>query len=1144
MESLKGCFHEEKGENRDNEVPRLLDPTTGEFIFEDQNVLDSTTGELISEDRTKRMKHEQKDTYFDSLEQSEHKDNSDTSTHEDETTQDRFKSGSTTPSTELYSESTDDDTPIEIQATDTGFDVKDTVTGLDFGSNLSKKLSPKSQDWKYCKSALADRVSRIEKLMSTITAESGEIDNVNLSALEKARAELESVKEQTGLEDSIDKHVEDDSMTQGSCMLDDSREENNSPCDVSVSDSSCIMDVQNSIGEEMESRCFKRKRKAINYSELANNKNDSDTDTDTDVPIWADESIMKSIKNKDPFVKVRVDLEFLSTFDMLIRRELYKTMLAPDASNEFDKTMPLILDVRSIPEQTTEENVANKATKGRLRRKWMEIVNVVRFGNEKLDQINKARAQARSLEYLRKRIFSSLKKHVNKSFTDEGLCRLIIMHLSVILEREEDELMELNDKEVRKMMEEEDARQKRNMYFNKNISVQEKEAVRLRTINLKETKLANQIKACKIKTEKSAAENTPARSTPEPIKEMISTIPDFLYSRSQDRDVMSTVEMVNDLIVEEVKRNNRNEVHSEAISCMSDHLQPFSKENQGSNKGSLAPKVVYHSNNNAYSSTAELQRRCPLHFDKLQQHVQKSLAQSTGNLLSGTVGENFANRIATSYANEHDADFRALEEKAFKECQENKSLHGLPVKDDSVDDYIVVQNIDYEDEESPTGDTLDCSKGNTLELFPLELSRATSAPPPYPSGGRAETHSPSEAGGVKTIVIKEDPVEIKTEKDSLEPPPLRLFQSIDASFPSITQFVAPELPALHYVQQSAIANYVSVSNSEQITPVPNPNTSLAKSHFAEKLKKNDTFSQTASTPGNMIQTLPLYTAPEVLNPLQFSSIPQNIIPVMSAPNAIVTAQASQAPMLNFYVPQSSQPGIATPVFPQSGNQAVGVTPIAAANVSPQTILQPAMLPGMSQPVLVPVVSPLYCTPAVVSQSVSGQTPSNDAVASGHEVPSTSPALAFPVSSMPSLPLSAPKLPIKPCTRPPLKPAKTRVKTRVKRRRNPTPPPLDRTPLPIALVGPLPTIIPSAPITAIQTSPPPLQPIRPNTPSSTTSLPQSTIPTSVSTAENQSQDSLFYKLPIPLADFLAVQLRAQIETANKIAESATPGTLNP
>ena len=705
---------------------------------------------------------------------------------------------------------------------------------------------------------------------------------------------------------------------------------------------------------------------------------------------------------------------------------------------------------------------------------------------------------------------------MNKSFTYEGLCRLIIMHLSVILEREEDELMELNDKEVRKMMEEEDARQKRNMYFNKNISVQAKEAGRLRTINLKETKLANQIKACKIKTEKSAAENTPARSTPEPIKEIISTIPDFLYSRSQDRDVMSTVEMVNDLIVEEVKRNKRNEVHNEAISCMSDHLQPFSKENHGSNKGSLAPKVVYHSNNNAYSSTAELQRRCPLHFDKLQQHVQKSLAQSTGNLLSGTVGENFANRIATSYANEHDADFRALEEKAFEECQENKSLHGLPVKDDSVDDYIVVQNIDYEDEESPTGDTLDSSKGNTLGVFPLELSRATSAPPPYPSGGRAETHSPSEAGGVKTIVIKEEPVEIKTEKDSLEPPPLRQFQSIDASFPSITQFVAPELPALHYVQQSAISKHVLVSHSEQATTAPNP---------------------------NMIQALPLYTAPQVLNTLQISSIPQNIIPVMSAPNAIDTAQASQAPMVNFYVPQSAQPGTATTVLPQNRNQAVDVTPIAAANVSPQTILQPALLPWMSQPVLVPMVNPLYCTPAIVSQSVSEQTLSNFAVASGQEVPSTSPAPAFPVSSMPLLSLSAPKLPIKPCTRPPLKPAKTRVKTRVKRRRNPTPPPLDRTPLPIALVGPLPTTIPSTPITAIQTSQAPLQSIRPNTPSSSTSLPESTIPTSVSTAEKQSQDSLFYKLPIPLADFLAVQLRAQIETANKIAESATPGTLN-
>ena len=1147
MDSLEGNFHVEKGENSDNEVPPLLDPTTGEFIFEDQSVLDPTTGELIFEDRTKRIKHEQKDPYFDSLEQSEHKDNSGTSNHEDETTQDRFKSGSTTPSTELYSESTDDDTPIEIKATDTGFDVKDTVTGLDVGSNLSKKLNLKSKDWKYYKSALADRVSRIEKLMGTITAESGEIDNVNLSALEKARAELESVKEQTGLKDSIDKHVEDDSMTQGSCSLHDSREEKNSPGDVSVSDSSGIMDVQNSIGKELESRGFKRKRKAINYSELANNKNDSDTDTDTDAPIWVDENtILNSIKNKEPFVKGRADLEFLSTFDMLIRRELYKTMLAPDASDEFDKTMPLILDVRSIPEVTTEKSKANKATKGRLRRKWMKIVNVVRFGNEKLDQINEARAQAKSLEYLRKRIFSSLKKHVNKSFTYESLCRLIMMHLSVILHREEEELTELNDKEVRKMMEEEDARQKRNMYSNKYISVQEKEAERLRNINLKETKLANQIKACKIKTEKSAAENRPACSTPEPIKEMISTIPDFLFSRSQDKDVMSTVEMVNDLIVKEVKRNERNEVHHEAISIsgnMPSPLQPFSKENQGSNKGSLAPKVAYPSNNTAYSSTADLQRRCPLLFDKLQQHVQKSLAQSTGNLLSDTVRENLAYRIATSYANEHDADFRALEEKAFKECQENNSSHGLPVKDEPVDDFIVEQNIDDEDDESPTGDTLDSSKGNTHGVFPLELSRATSAPPPYPSEGRTETHSPSEAGGVKTIVIKEEPMEIKTEKESIEPPPLRQFQSIDASFPSISQFVAKELPALHYVQQSARFKRVLVPHSERVIPAPNPTTSLAKSRLAEKLKKNGTFSQTASTPGNMIQALPLYTAPQVLNPLQFSSIPQNVIPVMSASNSIVTAQASQAPMVNFYVPQSAQPGTATTVLPQNGNQAVGVAPIAATNVSPQTILQPAMLPGMSQPVLVPVVNPLYCTPAIVSQSVSGQTPTNVAVASGQAVPSTSPAPAFPVTSMPLLSLSAPKMPIKPCMTPlPIGPPKTRVK----RNRNPTPPPLDRAPLPVSLVGPLPTSLPSTPITAISTSPAPLQPIRPNTPSTPISLPQTPIPTSVSTAEKQSQDSLFYKLPIPnmqLADFLAMQLRAQIETANKIAENASPGALN-
>ena len=393
-------------------------------------------------------------------------------------------------------------------------------------------------------------------------------------------------------------------------------------------------------------------------------------------------------------------------------------------------------------------------------------------------------------------------------------------------------------------------------------------------------------------------------------------------------------------------------------------------------------------------------------------------------------------------------------------------------------------------------------------------------------------------------MIKDEPMEIKTEKDSFEPPPLRHFQSIDAPFPSITQFVAPELPALHYVQQSAIAKHVSVSHSAQVTPAPNPNTSLAKSRLAEKLKTDGTFSQTASTPGNMIQALPLYTAPQVFNPLQFSSIPQNVIPVMSAPNAIVTAQASQAPMVNFYVPQSAQPGTATTVLPQSGNQAVGVSPIAATNVSSQTILQPAILPGMSQPVLVPVVNPLYYTPGIVSQSVSGQTPSNVAIASGQMVPSTSPALAYPVSSMPLLSLSAPKMPIKQCTRSPLMPAKTRVKTRVKRRRNPTPPPLDRTPLPIALVGPLPTTVPSTPITAIQTSQAPLQPIRPNTPSTPTSLPQSTIPTPVSTAEKQLHDSLYYKLPIPLADFLAVQFKAQIETANKMAESASPGALNP
>ena len=179
--------------------------------------------------------------------------------------------------------------------------------------------------------------------------------------------------------------------------------------------------------------------------------------------------------------------------------------------------------------------------------------------------------------------------------------------------------------------------------------------------------------------------------------------------------------------------------------------------------------------------------------------MQKSVAQSTENLLSDTGKENFANRLATSYVNEHDADFRALEEKAFKECQENKSSHGLPVKGEPVDDYIVVQNIDYEDEESPTGDSVDSSKGNTLGVSPLELSRATSAPPPYPSGGRTETYSPSKAGGVKTIVIKEEPMEIKTEKDCFEPPPLRHFQSIDASFPSINQFVAPELPVDGYI---------------------------------------------------------------------------------------------------------------------------------------------------------------------------------------------------------------------------------------------------------------------------------------------------------------------------------------------------------
>ena len=1057
-------------ETEENLAETWLDPTTGHFIFKD---LSPQVKQEPKDDLDEIERSQNKAAVFkpDSLSEKVSKDLSVCNRPASSSTED-FRSGSTTPSTELYSEATDEDVlPIEQIENAVKNDV---IPG--------KRPIPVSSDWKYYKSTLADRVARIEKLMGTISAENkdGIIDHFKHFALQKAKAELDSVKEQTGLVERAGNDMECNVTPQS--LTDFSNEDPLLDSNHAATSSKASETAEMGAGK---STSWKRERKISSrpsYREVSSDSEESGSESDSaDQTTGESESETESLNVSDICMVQKQDYicqdkQFLSKFDMLIRRELYKILLAPETmTDDFEKALPYIMDIKMDMNTRPAVKVKFQKLKVKLRKKWLNLIAMDSPRTKDLDQMKKARLQAKSLEYLRVEILEDLKLCVSKTMTYQTLCKTILVSLEEILETHKFRLVELNQKEINLLLEEEQARKKRDLQTQEYMKLQMREAVRLRNINLQETQIAKQKKEALSSVE---------------INQTVDCQPTECPSLNMDSDSnlpAKTCQLLNELITTELdsgKDHKGRYVHNKEDKGRNRRTDKRRYENSlGKDMSKVRTKA--DPQNLIYPPQTELQKRCPFLFFKLQQHVQNSLVKSTGNLLSDTVRENLAYKIATnyarSYAQEHAEDLKSLENKIERKCQEST----WSVKEEPVEDFIVVQNIDDDDDD-------DDDDGDVNSLS----NKAYPSPTKDIEKTQNWTHDVTGVSFIPDVKIKQEPMELEEAADEVKSltklystfsTPVDQSQADVPSIPVITDFVPPSSSAVQYLPKSSL----------ELTS----HSTALKSALANKLQAHS---------GQAVQSTQ-----------------------MSMPDpSRISQQSSQTPEVTFCIPPVglTQPGAVSAVLPQTGNLPASAVcqpmigqPLADTSLLLQpTIYQPTIITGLAgpQPVLLPVVNPTYCvSQPSTSVNIPQVAPIQSAPVLTPVVPYQPGNLQLQTTSL-SLPTTAASVTVPRASQ--SSETLSGKHTRVKRKRNPTPP-LD---------------ISHSPTPPKQT--PPKQLLQTSVPAAGQSKSDDTAPRS------GPQDSQFYKLPIPpmqLADFLAMQLRSQIEAANKVAESSSKSGLN-
>ena len=1153
--------------------------------------------------------------------------------------------------------------------------------------DIESRRGTEDNNWKQLKTTLAERVDRIEKLMGTISEENkdGEIDQFKHYALQKARAELESVKEQTGLikasqaakpvhmimESSDDEASSDSNFSVSNLITNDEEE-------VAKAEERGLKRKRADFDQSLIPYNMRKRTNEVNYKDKDVNDDDDDDDGGFKIDKFVlslDEEFvyLREINPIQPAVRPVRDVKFLGKFDMLIRRELYKTMLAPNLSHDdFDKAMASIM---GVPLETGLLEVVEgkmNTLKIKLRQTWMDLIDVIKFRKNHEDQVKKSRIQAKSLEYLRGRIYDNLKPCILKSFSYQKICRMILICLSEILDRDRNEIIEVYHDELELIHEEEEKKKRRDSFSAQFEDIQAKEAIRLKKINMLENMLA---KHKKLEAERLAAleeakrkeeemkrkaeepvvidlvedeeeSNKKGTKKPEPSKRgrkrntgpprnagpsnipgpsgitvppiTLPSIPGPSKQPVQPMDAAS-IKQVHDMLM--------NKLHTGAAETLEG---TYSVDNIYNTRGrrkpyKRKPRLMNAarkdmSNIRTESSpltminpeSLDLQNRCPLLFFKLQQHVKTSLERSTGDLLSNSVRENLAYRIATSYASDHAEELKLLEQMVQK--QQSSGLSTREVQEGL--DYIIEQNIDDDDDEE---DDHQNSRPNIKQ---------SSSPPPPPSSGNQEQNlgQNASAPGVQYITIKQEPVEG------------------NATMPSTQSAANPHT--------QAITNLAVAALPAQFEPTPSAGLSLfmglsglidgqnaAKTVLANRLQENQNTSKVASTErlavldsqnsvknalaNRLAAGLPQMTLkdPHTRWPFAETSIPEqtktaladklkrNLEPYQTSttrpnqtsvaqPNQISITQPNQRsttlsttqstsdvsttvkyprergfpfatnnrpkyqiPATTIYNPPISEAQLSTvtSMFPQGTDTMVvdatvppepqgplNIKQIAKQNqqdtAGQPVALQPAYIGGSNEQIFVPVF------PSTATNSDSGIVSTSM---------SESPMLAKLLSAS-KIETAARKLlpelyPGGNYSQTPTTPSPDTAAATT-----PKPSPYQQV-RPVALHCASPNLLPAGPPGVAS---PALQQVRPvRTPSpaagaqvrpvgtpSPTVAPQvrpGTTPSPL-TQQASAQNSQFCQLPVPsiqLADFLAMQLRAQIEAANKIAEGDGNISLN-
>ena len=1054
-------------------------------------------------------------------------------------------------------------------------------------------------NWKQLKSTLAERVYRIEKLMGTISEENkdGEVDHFKHYALQKARAELNSVKDQAGLIRDVEAAK---LMPTMGTSIESTDDEASSDSNFSVSNLIATDDEEEVL--KAEERGLKRKRPDSKKSSkrviLENKRNyfkEAVPSTCTN-EVTADEAVAVDFNMDEEFVYLREvnpihpakkpikDVKFLGKFDMLIRRELYKTMLAPNLSHDdFDKAMASIMGVpMEIAVLDVIEEKMNHL-KVKLRQCWMNLIKVKNFGKNNADLVKKSRIQAKSLEYLRGRIYDNLKPCILKTYSYQTICRMILICLSEILDRDKHEIIELYHQELQVIHAQEEQRKKRELFSSQFEDIQAREAIRLRQINMQETELAKQKK--KEAERQAELEEERKRKAEEPPVVIDLVEEDDETNKKASNPGPSkpmddaSIKLVHDMLLKKMQSGAGKEFEGTYSRGRGTRRRRSYRKGQSwvnpLGKDMSKVRIKPSPETTIYPPSTDLQRRCPMLFFKLQQHVQTSLERSTGALLSNAVRESLAYRIASSYALEHKEELKSLEQMV-----QRKQATSISTEVKEGLDFIIEQNIDDDEDEDENQKTVPNIK-------------QSSSPPPVSSGCQEWTQN--QEPSTSMILVKHEPVESEAITAAAQ-------SAVNQPIPAITDCVAPVSAPIQFFPRS------SVDLSSPIRPTsPLDSQSAVKTALLNRLMAGLPKVRVPLPPGWPFVTtsIPELTKAALVDKLRRNIAPYQTsttlttsdggsaavrIPRVSHPfsaNARIRQPSVVAPAATVYVPQSVQTQLSTvtSALPQgTGTILVDATmpPVVVDATVPPAAQTPLNIKQIAKQNQQAAVQPIALQPAYISGSgeqlfVPVFPSENTDSASGTISPTVSVA---PVLTQLQLTTSTSET----GTEKPL--GKLYPKGQYYER-TPTPPPLDSsvpvTPnqpspflkhiRPAALSGASPNLLQAIPpgVTSPFLQTQTVRPVRAPFPAALPGALSSPLVTPVGTPFSAAvtgasssplvrpgntpspltrpvspHSSQFCQLPIPsmqLADFLAMQLRAQIEAANKIAEDERPGSLN-